>query len=157
MNFPKGTNLDEILSLMMGTHSVEIQEVFTHIDDEMKLTRKWNVTLLRRWLKNNPQPLFNIVMDDRTYHFCKNLRGYEQHRLDRITMEVIDKIPVIFCMLEDGMTVMVDGTHRCIKAYEAGRRLIVGHILNKDVWEQFLMPVEEDITAEELLKKKSGL
>lgn len=155
MKFPKGTPLDTVLGIIAGTH--EIQEVFTHIDDDMKLTRKWNVTLMRRWLENNPRPLYHIIMDERTYDICKRLRGYEQHRLDRMTVEIIDSQPVIFCLLEDAQTVMVDGTHRCIKAYDLGRRLIVGYILKKEDWEQFLMPVEEGISAEDLLKQDSGL
>ena len=156
MKFPKGTPIEEILGLIAGTH--EIQECFTHIDDEMKLTRKFNVTLIKRWCLENKPPISLVVVDEENYRICTTMRGFEQHRLDRITPEILDKEPVIFVWLpEDKTHLMIDGTHRCIKAYQLGRNLIKAYILNKDVWEQFLMPVDENITAEELLKMDSGL
>lgn len=160
LTFPAGTDINLMLRFLMGDDSVKLEkhEIFTHIDDDNKCSRAFNVTLLQRYIDSRPRDfeIFNIVVDKRVYEQCKTLRGYEQPRLDRLTRDVILHKPVIFIEL-DGSYVMIDGTHRMIKAYELKMRVVPGYVVPESVWTHFLVPVEKGLTPEELLKRKSGI
>lgn len=155
IRFPKGTPWSEVLGVLKGTHA--IRECFTHIDDEGKLTRKFDVTGIIEYCVENKVEIVRVGMTLIGYNICKLERGYEQHRLDTITQQVIDNHPVVFCQLPDGTHLMIDGTHRYIKAWDLGKRFILSYLVPEGVWAQFLLPVDENLTAEELLKQDSGL
>lgn len=157
MKIPKGTSFDDVIAILSGIK--EVQEVFTHIDEEMKVQRSWNVTLLIRYIEENKKdfPIFRIAVTKEGYNICKTSRGYEQHRLDRMTANILREKPVIY--IELGNThLMIDGTHRLMKAYELGWKSQPGYIVKEEVWKYFLVDnPNSNLSAEELLKKDSGL
>jgi hypothetical protein len=156
IRFPAGSNLDEVLGIIAGTH--ERLECFTHIDDKdpTKLT-KYNVTGLNRYCVENKVEIVLVPLTKEGALLCRNARGLEQHRYDRITEAVIDNLPVIFCLQEDGTGLLVDGTHRYARAWDLGYDEIRAYVLQPDQWKSFLLVVAEGLTAEELLKQDSGL
>jgi len=151
--FPAGSSLDEVLGIIEGTHV--IKECFTHIDDNNKLTRKFDVSGINAYCVEHLKP-YDGVITEQGYITSKTQRGYEQHRLDAITQEIIDKNPLTFIVDTDRQLLMIDGTHRYIKAWDLGNRTIRAYVVEPDIWQNYLMPVD-NISAEDLLKSPSGL
>ena len=158
MRIPAGTPWDEVLGIIAGTH--EMLEVFTHIDDkDPTILTRYNVTALNRHCHENKLQIFRVPITSEAAEICKNQRGVEQHRLDRLTEKSLLH-PAIFCLQEDGSAVMVDGTHRVVWAWDHGYREIYGYVLKPEVWKPFILPLkdyEKGMTGEELLKKDSGI
>lgn len=102
----------------------------------------------------------HVTKDDA--EFIRKSNGLEQSRLDRLPMEAL-KLPILFVLYPDkgtDYTVLVDGTHRYVKAYEAGLKTLRAVFIPKEVWDTDACKIEgfpEYGSTEELHASRSGL
>lgn len=112
-------------------------QVFTHENlDAGKGLRTWNVGAIMRVMIDlsveGKTEVLTTPVDPDFAKYCMNMRGVEQHRLDRMVPKVL-MIPCLFLAEPDGTHLMLDGTHRYVYAYQNGIKEVRCLIVPQDV------------------------
>lgn len=99
-----------------------------------------------------------VAVDRDFAKYCQTNRGIENHRLERITAEMIKTRPIFMLEMPDGSHLLADGHHRYVKASKLRLRTIRAFLLPKEVWEPCIvhgMPLIAD--PKQFLAAPSGL
>lgn len=142
--------------------------VFSHVDDRTgevrhfateRIQRDINAGLLRpKEILADINPVFALA--------AVTIRGVERHRLDRVTAQDICNYPIMMAHIpgvgrDDPARehLMIDGTHRYVKASFLGWKSIRAYELEPEMWEPYLVNVPEidDFTREQMAAQARGV
>lgn len=134
--------------------------IFTHIDDKTGVVTTYSITHLwqavQHAVKEGLKPS-RVHIDRKFAKFVREERGIERYRLNRIKKKHLNE-PVLFATQFDGSNLLIDGSHRYVKAANLMQRTIPAFILPPEVWYPFTMEDEDQsLTSDDLLRMKSGI
>jgi hypothetical protein len=135
------------------------EELFTHLDDEDGVQRSYAVTRLRAHLAAHPEVGRRepIVVDEAHTTFCITHRGIETYRLLRLRAEDMAQ-PMLFVGSPDaGKVLLLDGTHRYVRAYLIGIKVLPAIFIPAELANEFLVVDVPPMDADDLMKTPSGL
>lgn len=118
------------------------QQVFTHLDDD-GTARTFLVETMLDFVQKYPTCVdliggkapINFEIAD----YLRRKAGIEQHRVDRL-VEPYASIPIIGILWPEGTTLIVDGNHRIVRAYEDGKTELNTVLFKAPFWENFMLP-----------------
>lgn len=113
------------------------EPVFTHIDEDGITVTTFAVDRLKKAPEFLALEIVRTPVDAEGARFCREHRGVEQHRLDRITIDTITYNPVIYCNWAGGTHLLIDGTHRYVKASMLGLPFILARVVPEEIWRPF--------------------
>lgn len=64
-------------------------------------------------------------------------RGIEEHRLERITVAAIMTSPIAYIHMPDHTHLLVDGSHRYVKASMLGFQTILARVVPEEIWRKY--------------------
>jgi len=120
--------------------------IFTHVAPATRKVTHFAVSRLEAHLRAHPVEMARVAMN---YDFARDAivnRGIEEHRLKRITRRIIKTNPVIFAYDPlDDTHLLIDGSHRYVKAAMLGMDHIIGYIVEPDLWQQYVVRFPEKL------------
>lgn len=134
--------------------------VFSHVDAHEGVLRHFAIERIVRDITNGkitPQEIL-VPIDPKFAMYAKVHRGVEDHRLFRVTPADICNYPIVFAHFP-GLGVdaeehlLIDGHHRYVRAWGFGWSHIRGYSLPKDVWEEYLVYVPEEVLSSKSKKE----
>lgn len=125
--------------------------MFTHCEDRRDPNSKLNHYLVQR-MNASPRiealPVVRVPTEGMTYDYLKSNWGLEQHRVDRLTLQVIATRPILLGELGDPVEhLLLDGCHRFAKAILLRLPVIPARIVPKALLEDFrveALPIPTD-------------
>jgi hypothetical protein len=102
-------------------------------------------------------PVTTVAIDFEFAKFSLDYRGVERHRLERITTRDLVKYPVTMCEWGDGSHLLVDGTHRYVRAALWGRTRIRARLVPITFWKEYEIVDAPPLPEHILLKMHSGI
>ena len=130
--------------------------VFSHRDTD-GTDRHFVITRLIERLKQGDDEIVEAPMD---YAFALHVQhhfGIEQHRLARITPQVLDDNPMIYAHFTPKSpqgravpiggvdAILIDGAHRYLKAAMLGRQTIKAFLVPESLWTEYLLDVPPEL------------
>lgn len=118
------------------------QQVFTHLDDD-GTSRTFLVETMLDFVKNYPTCADLVAgkapIDSDIANYLRKNAGIEKHRIDRL-VEPYSSIPIIGILWPEGTTLIVDGNHRIVRAYEDGKKELNCILFKFPFWQNFMIP-----------------
>ncbi len=106
---------------MQAVRAGSMHEVFEHSVEGL-----FNITLMRKWAHKNRTPVRILTMD--VVPFIRQTRVTEEARLFSLTDE--EKMePVLVVLYDDGEHLMIDGSHRALRAEYDGREFLRAYMI----------------------------
>lgn len=132
-------------------------EFFTHISDDGTNTQTtYAVSAITKNLEQLGWPVVLIPVEQHHAMYCLQHRGVEERRLKRLREVDLDR-PIIFVHQLDGTHLLIDGTHRYVKAFMTGRTEIRAHIVHVSLVAPFIVEDAPKMTEDQLFNTESGL
>lgn len=135
--------------------------IFTHIDDETGKVTTYSVTHLwlrvKEAMRAGKLKATRIPVDRDFAKYCREHRGIEKHRLQRIKTKHLDE-PLLMATQPSGTHLMVDGHHRYVKAANLMKRTLPAYVLPPSFWASCVVEMgEQALTPEDLKRMFSGI
>ncbi len=132
------------------------EAVYTWIDpDGVDTVLHFASDRMAAWAKDNLETVMTPCNEADARMLIRD-RCLEKHRLDRFDLKVLD-LPVLYCEMDGGTHLLVDGNHRYVYAAALGVPWIKAHIFKRSDWEPFLVDGLGAATEEQLRASPSGL
>ena len=120
------------------------QQVFTHLDDD-GTSRTFLVETMLDFVRDYPTCTDLIggkaPIDADIAGYLRKNAGIEQRRVKRM-VEPYASFPILGVLWKEGTTLIVDGNHRIVRAYEDGKKELNCILFKPPFWENFLLPEE---------------
>ena len=100
------------------------------------------VERLDRWCVEHAGPTQLIPVSSQLYHYIKLSGGLERSRLNAIEGQI--KRPIV-CIDTPEETIIIDGNHRCARAFEQGQKEVKGWIIAEFVWRHFTVEMPQHL------------
>lgn len=114
-----------------------IEQQFTFTRDD-GITFRFNIPRIQQHCLAFEQPfLINTNPEAARDHMKSGT--IDKNRLKLVTRDMIENQPIIMVQWEDETHTIIDGNHRHFRAVQLGFREIPSFILEKRVWEKFLV------------------
>jgi hypothetical protein len=146
---------------MTGILQVGVRdEVFTHADEDGTI-RHFNATRLFAAIVYGKVADFELISFDLTldqYEFMMAHRGVEEPRVARLREPYLSA-PGVLCHLPTGRQLLIDGTHRFVRRYRDGLRLMLAFLVPESEWCRYLvhMPPEIERVYLSMLDRQPGM
>ncbi|AHC30589.1 hypothetical protein CC53_gp172 [Rhizobium phage vB_RleS_L338C] len=125
---------------MLDPLTIDPKELgFSWVDETGKY-RCWMTERMNRYAERYLKPIVIEVDHDYAKHIFRAC-GIEQHRLLRITPQVIAQRPVLYVELGDGSHKLVDGNHRYLKASLLGWKDVPAYLFKKKLADDFELDI----------------
>ena len=127
---------------------------FTAEDPNTKALTTFNITSLTEYCKTDLAPVLVPLTVENAVQIVQQ-RGLEQHRFDRLTVEMCAE-PLIFAHMPDDTWLLIDGNHRYVKmVLQYYSKIAIAYLVEKEVWDKHL--VKTELTMDQVMANPSGL
>lgn len=137
------------------------EECFTHIYEGV--ATMFAVAQMKKSPEYLALEIFETPVELKFAEWVIKNRGVEQHRLDRITVQDLLAYPVTYCIfptpesLGGGFShLLVDGSHRYVKASQLGFNTLFGRVVPENLWRKFQVEVPLEL-AKFFVEGPSGI
>lgn len=123
---------------MIDWREVMFEQVFTFNEWKSGVTKSWAVERATKWLEQQQRSPIWFPVQEPAVNFIRQNNGVERHRLERMTKQVIQQKPIlIFNDPNDKSTLMLDGSHRYVRAFDFGMSAIQAFVIEEQELTQF--------------------
>lgn len=132
------------------------EQVFTHKAEDGTL-RHFAADRLFRYCVGTGHEIVLVEIEPGYNMVIREKRGIEQHRLDRLTDDML-LLPVLYAMdVTPGTGLLIDGHHRYVRVAERGDTVIPAFVTQPKLWSRFLVEGIPDHYGEKQLHGFSGI
>lgn len=124
---------------MHALECLSTDQIFSHVDPE-GVHRHFNTSAMTRAVLTRKVVPYTTVCElnaDLIGHIERN-HGIETHHLQSITDQGMNT-PILLVNFVDGTSLLVDGNHRCVKRWQAGRKEVSAICFDPGQWEPYLV------------------
>lgn len=124
--------------------------VFSHVDDATGETRIFAVERIAKHVAIHGAKRITVPINPAFAMYLPRHRGLEKHRLARITPQDLIDYPILLAHMpgiahDHDEHLVVDGSHRYFFAFTLGWKEMPGFEVPKEVWEQYLVDVPQEV------------
>lgn len=123
---------------MISIFDVAFEQTFTFREEATGKVTMWAVERALTWVRDHKRrkPV-HIPIEDSNAEFIRANNGLEPHRLNRITAEQIKQHPILMAHMNDDTMLILDGSHRFVRAYDLGMEVLPGFVIKERELAQF--------------------
>ena len=131
---------------MINPLEVLFEQTFTFRDAETGQINTWAVERATTWVRDSKRRKYVMIpLEPKNVEFIRLSNGIEQHRLQRIDQVLIDANPILMCGMPDKTMLIVDGSHRFVRAYDLGLKEIKAFIIMYSELKQFEVAIPDKL------------